>query len=217
MKEREKKNQKRMAVLTQENKDLSEPLAKKLEEQRELEEKLKSFTKDKMALKNLRAHHKQLEEKTSEAKQEYRATEEKHRKLEKERDDLSRRFQKAVREIQRKAELGKNTILEKKLEVLTGQFDEKQAQLTEVLTAAKLDASIVASVTKKLEQVLGAKNRQIKELQYQVHQCTKCYNDTIRVYESKLPALGIEPEEIGFGAIQTATSRMPARLVTRVK
>merc|ERR1719316_339157 len=63
MKEREKKNQKRMALLTQENKDLSEPLAKKLEEQRELEEKLKSYEKDKMALKNLKAHNKKLEEK----------------------------------------------------------------------------------------------------------------------------------------------------------
>merc|ERR1712187_668595 len=154
----------RMAVLTQENKDLSEPLANKPEEQRELEEKLKSYTKDKMALKNLKAHFKQLEERTTEAKQEYRSTEEKYRKLEKERDDLYRRFQKAVREISRKAELGKNTILEKKLEVLTAQFDEKQAQLTEVLTAAKLDPSIVGSVTKKLEQVLGAKNRQIKDL-----------------------------------------------------
>merc|ERR1712066_737909 len=136
MKEKEKKNQKRMALLTQENKDLSEPLAKKLEEQRELEEKLKSYTKDKMALKNLKAHCKQLEEHSSEAKQEYRATEEKYRKLEKERDDLYRRFQKAVREIQRKTELGKNAVLEKKLEVLSGQFDEKQAQLTEVLAAA---------------------------------------------------------------------------------
>jgi len=214
MKDREKKNQKKMQVLTQENKDLSEPLAKKLEERRELEEKLKSYTKDKMALKNLRAHYKQLEERISEAKQEYRTTEEKYRKQEKERDDLYRRFQKAVREIARKAELGKNTVLEKKLEQLTAQFDEKQAQLTEVLTAAKLDPSIVASVTKKLEQVLGAKNRQIKDLQYQVHQCTKAYNDTIRVYESKLPALGVNPEEIGFEEIQTATSKMPARLVT---
>merc|ERR1711881_104339 len=174
-------------------------------------------TKDKMALKNLKAHHKQLEEKISEAKQDYRGTEEKYRKLEKERDDLQRRFQKAVREIQKKAELGKNVVLEKKLEVLQGQFDEKQSQLSEVLAAAKLDPSVVASVTKKLEQVLGAKNRQIKELQYQVHQCTKAYNDTIRVYESKLPSLGIDPEEIGFEPIQTATSLMPARLVTRVK
>merc|ERR1711920_502314 len=59
MKDREKKNQKKMQVLTQENKDLSEPLAKKQEEQRELEERLKSYAKDKMALKNLRAHFKQ--------------------------------------------------------------------------------------------------------------------------------------------------------------
>lgn len=217
MKEKEKKNQKTMTKLATECKDLSEPLAKKQEEQREYEEKLKSYTKDKLALKNLRAHHKQLEERITEAKQEYRATEEKYRKLEKERDDLYRRFQKAVKEIQRKAELGKNVVLEKKLEVLTSQFDEKQGQLTEVLAAAKLDPSIVASVTKKLEQVLGAKNRQIKDLQYQVHQCTKSYNDTIRVYESKLPALGIDPEEIGFEPIQTATSLMPARLVTKSK
>jgi len=216
MKEREKKNQKKMTFLTQENKDLSEPLANRLEEQREFEEKLKSYTKDKLALKNLKAHFKQLEEKTSEAKQEYRATEEKFRKLEKERDDLYRRFQKAVRETNRRAELGKNAVLEKKLETLTAQLDEKQAQLTEVLTAAHLDPTVVASVTKKLEQVLGAKNRQIKDLQYQVHQCTKAYNDTIRVYESKLPALGIDPEEIGFEPIQTATSYMPAKLVTKV-
>lgn len=217
MREREKTNKKRMDLLTQENKDLSEPLLKKQEEQRELEEKLKSYTKDKMALKNLKAHNKQLEERIGEAKTDYRGTEEKFRKIEKERDDLYRRFQKAVREIQRRAEMGKNSVLEKKLEVLQGQFDERQAQLTQVLAAAKLDPSVVASVTKKLEQVLGAKNRQIKELQYRVHQCTKAYNDTIRVYESKLPSLGIDPEEIGFEPIQTATSLMPARLVTRVK
>lgn len=217
MKDRDKKNQKKMQVLTQENKDLSEPLEKKLEEQRELEEKLKSYTKDKMALKNLRAHFKQLEERTTEAKQEYRTTQDKYVKLEKERDDLYRRFQKAIRENQRKAELGKNAVLEKKLEQLTAQYDEKQAQLSEVLTEAKLDPAIVANVTKKLEQVIGAKNRQIKDLQYQVHQATKVYNDTIRVYETKLPATGIDPEEIGFEEIQTATSKMPARLVTKMR
>lgn len=217
MRDREVKNKKKMQVLTQENKDLSEELAKKLEEQRELDERLKSYTKDQMALKNLRAHFKQLEERTAEAKQEYRTTEEKYRKLEKERDDLYRRFQKAVREIARKAELGKNTVLEKKLDVLSSQHEEKQGQLSDVLNAAKLDPSIVASVTRKLEQVLGAKNRQIKDLQYQVHQCTKAYNDTIRVYECRLPALGVGSEEIGFEEIQTATSKMPARLVTKAR
>lgn len=205
MKEKEKTNKKKMDLLRQENRDLTQPLEDKLEEQRVLEEELKTYTKDKMALKNLKAHYKRLEEQISEAKQEYRACEDKFRKMEKERDDLYKRFKKAVQEIQRK-----------KLETLSQQFEEKQAQLSEVLSNAKLDPSIVANVTKKLEQVLGAKNRQIKDLQYQVHQATKQYNDTIRVYESKLQSLGVEPEEIGFEAIQTATSLMPARLVTKV-
>eukprot|EP00913_Durusdinium_trenchii_P029336 g27501.t1 len=169
-----------------------------------------------MALKNLKAHYKRLEEQISEAKQEYRACEDKYRKMEKERDDLYKRFKKAVQEIQRKAELGKNMVLEKKLEELAQQFEEtlgsaaaskkgirNGCQRSTVLGNAKLDPSIVANVTKKLEQ----------DLQYQVHQATKQYNDTIRVYESKLQGLGVEPEEIGFEAIQTATSLMPARLV----
>eukprot|EP00434_Breviolum_minutum_P016302 symbB.v1.2.014364.t1/scaffold1022.1/size143637/2 len=216
MKEKEKTNKKKMDLLRQENKDLTQPLEDKLEDQRALEEELKTYTKDKMALKNLKAHYKRLEEQISEAKQEYRGCEDKYRKMEKERDDLYKRFKKAVQEIQRKAELGKNVVLERKLETLSQQFEEKQAQLSECLSGAKLDPSIVANVTKKLEQVLGAKNRQIKDLQYQVHQATKQYNDTIRVYESKLQSLGVEPEEIGFEAIQTATSLMPARLVTKV-
>merc|ERR550537_1730239 len=143
-----------------------------------------------MALRNLKARSAQLEERTKEAKQDYRGTEDKFRKQEKERDDLHRRFHKGVKEIRRKAEF-KNVVLDKKLEMITRTFNEKQAQLSEVLQAAKLDPQVVANVTKKLEQVLGSKNRLIKDLQYQVHQCTKAYNDTIRVYESKLPVHGI--------------------------
>ena len=59
-----------MHFLTQENKDLSGPLAKDLEKQRDLEEKLKTYTMDKMALKSLRARCKQLEERTGEARSE---------------------------------------------------------------------------------------------------------------------------------------------------
>merc|ERR1712178_222046 len=118
--------------------------------------------------KNLRNHGLQLEERIKDAKQEYRATEDRFRKVEKDRDDLYKRFQRGVREIQRKAELSKNVVLEKKLEVLTDQFNEKQAQLAEVLQAAKLDPAVVANVTKKLEQVISSKNQQVRELQYQV-------------------------------------------------
>merc|ERR1719327_2190511 len=215
MRAREKANRKKMHQLTIENKQLTEPLKKKEQKREELQEQLKSFNKDKMALKNLSAHRVQLEERIKDAKQEYRSTEDRFRKVEKDRDDLYKRFQRGVREIQRKAELSKNVVLEKKLEVLTDQFNEKQAQLAEVLQAAKLDPGVVANVTKKLEQVISSKNQQVRELQYQVQRATKAYNDPIRIYESRLPALGIPEEEIGFEAISTATSLMPSRLVTK--
>merc|ERR1719389_739393 len=122
-----------MQQLTYENKQLNEPLQRKQQQREELQEQLKSYVKDKMALKNLSAHRVQLEQRINEAKQEYRATEDKFRKIEKERDDLYKRFQKGVREIQRKAELSKNVVLDKKLQMLTNQYNEKQAQLSEVL------------------------------------------------------------------------------------
>merc|ERR1719213_29451 len=98
MRQREKANQKKMHQLTIENKQLTEPLAQKEKVRAELQEQLKSYAKDKMALKNLAARRTQLEERMKEAKTDYRSTEEKFRKMEKERDDLYRRFQKGVRE-----------------------------------------------------------------------------------------------------------------------
>merc|ERR1719263_1422648 len=74
---------------------------------------------------------------------------EKLRKLEKERDDLQRKFTKGVKEIKRRAEF-KNLVLEKQLQEIQARFDERQQQLREVLQAAKLEPQIVQSVTTKL-------------------------------------------------------------------
>merc|ERR1711907_914668 len=131
-----------------------------------------------------------------------------------ERDDLQRKFAKGVKEIKRRAEF-KNLVLEKQLQEIQARFDERQQQLREVFQAAKLEPQIVQSVTTKLEQVFGSKNRLIRELQYHVHHYTKQYNDTIKVYEAKLGELGVPLDEIAFEPIPTVTSHMPARLVTK--
>jgi hypothetical protein len=214
MRQKERANQKKMHQLTLENKNLSQPLAEREELRAKLTEDLKSYNKDKMALRNLKARSVQLEEKIKECRTEYRLMEEKLRKLEKERDDLQRKFTKGVKEIKRRAEF-KNLVLEKQLQEIQARFDERQQQLREVLQAAKLEPHIVQSVTTKLEQVFGSKNRLIRELQYHVHHYTKQYNDTIKVYESKLGELGVPLDEIAFEPIPTVTSHMPARLVTK--
>ncbi len=134
--------------------------------------------------------------------------EERFKKIDKERDELTRRFSKGIRDIRRKGDL-KNLVLEKRLEQLTEGLVEKQNQLNEVIKSGKLTDEVAVSVMRKLEEVLISKNRAIKDLQYQVHLCSKIYNDTIRVYSKHMERLRIPLEEVQFELIPTVTSTMP--------
>merc|ERR1712028_109242 len=100
-------------------------------------------------------------------------------------------------------------------EVLQQRFhhEKKEAQLSEVLAAANLDPNMLGQVSKKLDDVLDAKNGAIKDLQYELARVTKAHNDVIRVYESKLTEFGIPVEELGFRPLLTNTGTGPAGLV----
>ena len=107
----------------------------------------------------------------------------------------------------------KNIILERKLQVVDESLEKKEAQLSEVLAAANLDPNMLGTVSKKLDDVLDAKNSAIKDLQYELARVTKAHNDVIRVYESKLTEFGIPVEELGFRPLVTSTGTGPAGLV----
>ena len=65
-----------------------------------------------------------------------------------------------------------------------------------------------------MEEAIEAKNSILKNLRYSLAHATKAYNDAIRVYEAKLVQFGIPSEELGFQPLHTATSSMPAGLVS---
>jgi len=96
----------------------------------------------------------------------------------------------------------KNLLLEKKLTTLGDKLEKTEAQLNEVLAASNLDPTALAVVTRKLEDVLDAKNAAIKDLQYEVARACKAHNDVIRTYESKLQEFGIPYEELGFAPLE---------------
>lgn len=219
LKEQKQSDQKEMQRLALENRELVLPLEETQKRQRQLEESLKRFPNDKMALQNRQAQCKRLEESFAEAMKRYRVTEEAYRRAEHDRDDHYCRIHKVVRETKRKTQLAKNTVLEKKLEKLTSLSEEKQAQLSEVILTAKLDPAIVAYVTHKLQNITKASNAKIKESQYQLHEATTLYSETIRVCEAKLLALGIQPEETSFEELPPSPmmSTMPTRLVARAR
>lgn len=69
-----------------------------------------------------------------------------------------------------------------------------------------------------LEEVLTAKNTDIRDLQYAFVKTAKGYNDSLRTYSAKLKACGVPDEEIesmGFAPVTTTTSLGPAGLVVR--
>jgi hypothetical protein len=119
-----------------------------------------------------------------------------------ERDDLYRKFVKAIHEVQQKSNF-KNLLLEKKLTALTDTLEKKEAQLNEVLSASNLDPTALTVVTRKLEDVLDSKNSAIKDLQYELARVCKAHNDLLRTYEAKLTSFGVPTEELGFKPLES--------------
>lgn len=78
-----------------------------------------------------------------------------------------------------------------------------------------MDPTKVAEVTTRIRESTRAQNKQIDALQVLLEGALKAYNDTLRVYESKLADFGIPAGELGFCQLDTRTSTVPAGLVTK--
>jgi growth arrest-specific protein 8 len=62
-------------------------------------------------------------------------------------------------------------------------------------------------------QAVAVKNAAISQLERDLLKVSKAHNDVIHVYEAKLRAFGLPPEELGFSPLLTHTSPGPAGLV----
>ncbi|KAL3918830.1 MAG: hypothetical protein SGPRY_005862, partial [Prymnesium sp.] len=177
MKKKEIKNEKLMFEIAQENKKLSEPLTKALKEVEKLRHELANYQKDKMSLQNAKSRLHVLETQLRDLTWEHE-----------ERDELFEKFESTIYDVQQKSGF-KNILLEKKLQVkaaINETLEKKESQLSEVCTchysvhfffrrgevcswlcsqvihAANLDPNMLGAVSRKLDDVLDAKNGAIK-------------------------------------------------------
>merc|ERR1712226_1648161 len=205
MKDQAEKKEKMMNEIKSENKRLTEPLTKAKEEVAELRRQLANYEKDKTALASTKSRLKTLSEDHRNLKWEHETLEQRFEKTQAERDELYKKFLKAIQEVQQKSSF-KNLLLEKKLGALADTLEKKEAQLNEVLSASNLDPTALSVVTRKLEDVLDAKNSAIKDLQYELARVCKAHNDLMRTYEAKLSAFGIPIDELGFKPLESTVS-----------
>jgi len=89
---------------------------------------------------------------------------------------------------------------------LADSLEKKDAQLNEILASFNLDPAALSVVTRKLEDVLDAKNGTIKNLQYELARVCKAHNDLLRTYEAKLTAFGVPVNEVGFKPLESTVT-----------
>uniref|UniRef100_A0A094ZUC6 Dynein regulatory complex subunit 4 n=1 Tax=Schistosoma haematobium TaxID=6185 RepID=A0A094ZUC6_SCHHA len=217
--EERKKNEERLErranEIAAENRRLVEPLNKAKEENTEMKRQMANYEKDKTQTKALL---KTCEKEKKRTEWKYDILEQQFKHIEAERNDLYEKFVLAIQEVQQKCGL-KNILLEKRLTALTETIEKKEAQLSEVLSASNLDPISMATVSRKLGDILDSRNGTIKELQYELARVCKAHNDLLLACESKLQQFGIPFQELGFRPLKTTLNTQklghgPAGLVS---
>eukprot|EP01061_Rhynchopus_euleeides_P023972 TRINITY_DN38788_c0_g1_i1.p1 TRINITY_DN38788_c0_g1~~TRINITY_DN38788_c0_g1_i1.p1 ORF type:complete len:441 (+),score=214.25 TRINITY_DN38788_c0_g1_i1:233-1555(+) len=190
MKKSEAYQEKVMFEIAQENKRLTEPLAKALKEVNLLKHELQDYENDKTSLRTAKQSLLQLEQKVKTLSWEHEVLNQRYDKLKEEKDVIFNKYQQMMNEIQQKA-VFKGVVLHKNLEVLSAQLEKKDAQLGEVVKAAVSDTQTQQGVERKLEDMLEAKNATIEELQQQLSLVTQQHDDVVSAYEEYLRQNGV--------------------------
>ena len=137
MKQKRQTNQKLMADIAQENKQLLEPLKVAVKQVEELRRDLKDYEKDKLSLKNAKARLKLLSSRFERLQGNHKGLEEKVSDVDTERQTLLEKFESTVKQVQRKSQV-KNIQLQQLLERRAHDYDTRKQQLDEVVRAAKV-------------------------------------------------------------------------------
>ena len=194
---------KKIRKLEIENKNYAEPFKEKKAEVARLKEELENYERDKLELHKTKDAIVALEEEIRKWTWEYEVTLQQYKYVITERDDLFRKYEETVYEIQQKSGL-KNLILEKKVETIGETLEAKDVQLHQVILAANLDPRVELQISKSLEDVENAKNEQIAAFQAELKKIREAHSNMVKTYEGKLAEFGIPVEELGFDPLVPA-------------
>lgn len=98
----------------------------------------------------------------------------------------------------------RNLVLERKLETIQEGLETKDAQINQLLAAAKIDPKTLGVIKSTLEEVENLKNEAIKEIQAELKKIREAHSNMVKTYEGKLSEFGIPVEELGFDPLVPA-------------
>ena len=123
--------------------------------------------------------------------------------LEKEKKELAEEFHRLVYEVHQKTGI-RNLILEKKHETIQESLETKDAQINQLLAAARIDPQALGVIRSTLEEVENLKSDAIREIQASLKKIREAHSNMVKTYEGKLSEFGIPVEELGFDPLVPA-------------
>merc|ERR1711871_592328 len=212
MKKKDNDNEKVMLKISQENKNLVEPLHNALNKVEDHRQQLKNYEKDKNSLKQGKARLTQLQHQLRQRQKDYETLEATFEQVEAERNQLYEQFEEVVQGV-RLAAAQKGAALEDKMQNAMSQFEQREVQLHEVMATGGISKETHADIFGELEGTLDTKNTTIENVEYEYIRLQKLYNDCIKVFEAKFREFGIEADDVKMQHLETPAANGPAGLV----
>jgi len=212
MKKKDADNEKVMLKISQENKNLVEPLHNALNKVEDHRQQLKNYEKDKNSLKQGKARLTQLQHQLRQRQKDYDTLEGTFEQVEADRNQLYEQFEEVVQGV-RLAAAQKGAALEEKMQSAMSQFEQREVQLHEVMATGGISQETHADIFGELESTLETKNSTIESLDYEFIRLQKLYNDCIKVFEAKFREFGIEADDVKMAHLETPAGNGPAGLV----
>lgn len=197
MKKKDAEAEREMTLIAQENKRMSEPLKKALQDRSDLQEAKGRYGEELDALSTTKASLLVLEQELAAGQWEHEVLSQRFEKVKAERDELHARFQATVYDVQQKSGF-KNLLLERKLTAMNEALEQKEAQLNEVVARANIDPAALGGVQGSLDDIIEAKNQSVRGLQQQLEGMIAAHQDLVQAAEEKMAEYGVPMEELGF-------------------
>lgn len=205
---KEAADEKRIVGIAQENKRMSAPLARALEESRRLRQERDTYLEE---LEQLRGHKEQIvsvESRVNALRWEHELLRQRHGKLRQERDDLQKKFVGALYDVQQKSGF-RRLLLEKKLDAAGDELEKKMAQLGETLRQADLEPDATGQVEEGVDAMVRAKDDAVAELEGELRRVEDRLREVVGACETRLQRAGVKTDELGFRHLLDGPSLPP--------
>ena len=197
----EKKDEMRLHEKMTENKRLSAPLKKMQDDVIKLRAELDDYRKEKEEMRRVKAALRVVEGQSSTSLWEHETLVQRYGDLKAERDELRTNLIASMYDVKQKSGF-RGLLLEKKLKAVQRVQEEREAQLTEVLSRANLEPQVLGHVRGKVDDVLGRKNAEARRLQTEVSRLQALHQQLQISIQDKLGQYGLGLAELGFEPVE---------------